>query len=60
VESDELVSSVNGKCYAIGELALPTLADLRDRVHASGLPRTTVGRIAADVRAALEAGTGRC
>ena len=29
VEGDELVSTVNGKRYGIGELTLPTLAELR-------------------------------
>jgi len=33
VEGDELVSTVNGKRYGIGELTLPTLAELRSRVN---------------------------
>ena len=33
VEGDELVSLVNGKRYGIGELTLPTVADLRARVN---------------------------
>ncbi len=33
VEGDELVSLVNGKRYGIGELTLPTVAELRQRVN---------------------------
>ena len=33
VDGDELVSTVNGKRYGIGELTLPTLAELRGRVN---------------------------
>jgi len=31
VEGDELVSTVNGARYGVGELSLPTLAELRSR-----------------------------
>ena len=33
VEGQELVSSVNGKRYGVGELTVPTLAELRARVN---------------------------
>ncbi len=33
VEGNELVSRVNGKRYGIGELTLPTVAELRARVN---------------------------
>ena len=33
VEGDELVSNVNGKRYGIGQLTLPTVAELRGRVN---------------------------
>lgn len=51
VEGDELVSTVNDKRYGIGELSLPTLAELRSRVNLSGRQRSTVTCLAGDARA---------
>lgn len=51
VEGDELVSSVNGKRYGIGELTLPTLAELRSRVNPSRGQRTSVQAMIGDARA---------
>lgn len=51
VEGDELVSTVNDKRYGIGELSLPTLAELRSRVNLSGGQRSTVICLAGDARA---------
>ena len=42
VEGDELVSLVNGKRYGIGELTLPTLAELRARVNPKRGQRSSV------------------
>jgi len=36
VEGNRLVSTVNGKSYAIGELELPSLGALRDRAKSFG------------------------
>jgi hypothetical protein len=33
VDGEELVSKINGERYGIGELSLPTLAELRGRVE---------------------------
>lgn len=51
IESDELFSTVNGKRYGVGSLALPTLAELRARVSMPARPRTTVQCIAGDAGA---------
>jgi len=51
VEGDELVSAVNGKRYGIGELSLPTLAELRERVKIPDVDRTTVRCLVGDSRA---------
>ncbi|WP_235192520.1 hypothetical protein [Mycobacterium asiaticum] len=51
VEGDELVSTVNGHRYGIGELTLPTLAQLRGRVNPTGQQRSSVGIVVGDVRA---------
>lgn len=50
VDGDELVSSVNGKRYGIGELTLPTLAELRARVNTARGKRTSVSGIVGDAR----------
>lgn len=50
VHGDELVSRVNGKRFGIGELSLPTLADLRRRVDPSRGRRTSVQAMAGDAR----------
>jgi hypothetical protein len=49
VDGDELVSTVNGKRYGIGQLSTPTLAELRDRITVPHLERTTVSCVASDV-----------
>ena len=51
VESDELVSSVNGKRYGIGTLTLRALSELRHCVDVSRRLRTTVRCVAADAGA---------
>jgi hypothetical protein len=51
VEGDELVSTANDRRYGVGILALPTLAELLDRVKVSHAQRTTVQCIAADIGA---------
>lgn len=51
VEGDELVSTVNGKRYGIGELTLPTLAQLRSRVNPSRGQRSSARVLVGDVRA---------
>lgn len=51
VEGNELVSRINGKRYRIGELTLPTLADLRSRVDPSRGQRSSVKVLVGDVRA---------
>ncbi len=50
VEGEELVSSVNGKRYGVGELTLPTLADLRMRVNTAGGQRSSVTPLVGDAR----------
>lgn len=49
VEGDELVSAVNGKRYGVGNLSMPTLAELRARVNIPEGHRTTVHCITGDV-----------
>ena len=49
VEGDELVSAVNGKRYGIGELTLPTLAELRARVNPARGQRSSARVVVADV-----------
>lgn len=51
VEGDELISTVNGKRYGIGELTLPTLSEVRSRVDPTGRQRSTVTCVAGDARA---------
>ena len=51
VDGDELLSTVNGHRYGIGELSLPTLAQLRARVNRSGRQRSTVTCLPGDARA---------
>ena len=50
VEGSELVSLVNGKRYGIGELSLPTLAELRARVNPARGQRSSARILVADVR----------
>ena len=50
VEGEELVSSVNGKRYGIGELTLPTVAELRDRVNPPRRQRTSVRTLIGEAR----------
>ena len=50
VEGDELVSTVNGKRYGIGELPLPTLAELRARVNPDRGQRSSARVVVADVQ----------
>ena len=49
VEGDELVSTVNGKRYGIGELTLPTLAELRARVNPARGQRSSARVLVGDV-----------
>ncbi len=49
VEGEELVSTVNGKRYGIGELTLPTLAELRTRVNPARGQRSSARIVVADV-----------
>ena len=51
VEGDELVSTVNGRRYGIGELSLPTLAELRARVNPARGTRSSVRALVGDARA---------
>ena len=51
VEDNELVSTVNDKRYGIGELSLPTLAELRARVEVPRRQRSTVGCVTGEARA---------
>lgn len=51
VDGDELVSTVNGYRYGIGELSLPTLALLREQANHGGRQRSTVTCLAGDARA---------
>ncbi len=50
VEGGELVSAVNGGRFGIGELSLPTLAELRARVDPAGGPRTSLNGLVGDAR----------
>jgi len=50
VEGAELVSTVNGTRYGIGELTLPTLAELRQRVNTARGQRSSVSGIVGDAR----------
>ncbi|MCV7217601.1 hypothetical protein H7J51_20195 [Mycobacterium crocinum] len=50
VDGDELVSSVNGERFGVGELTVPTLADLRKRVTMSRGERTSVSALVGDAR----------
>jgi hypothetical protein len=51
VEGDELVSTVNGKRFACGELSMPTLSELRSRVNVPVAQRSTVRSLVGDARA---------
>lgn len=50
IESEELVSTVNGTRYGIGELTLPTLAELRTRVNPDRGQRSSARIVVADVQ----------
>lgn len=50
VDGDTLASTVNGKSYGIGQLSLPTLAELRTSAPNPSGGRTTVTSIVGDVR----------
>lgn len=50
VDGSELVSSANGRRYGIGELTLPTLDELRERVDTGRGQQTTVSAIIGDAR----------
>ena len=50
VEGSELVSLVNGQRYGIGELTLPTLAELRARVNPARGQRSSARVLVGDVR----------
>lgn len=50
VEGDELVSSVNQKRYGVGSLALPTLAELRDRANPIRGKASSVEALVGDAR----------
>lgn len=50
VDGDSLTSTVNSESYGIGQLSLPTLAELRARVEVPRGPRTTVTPIVGDAR----------
>jgi len=49
VEGDELVSTVNGNRYGIGELTLPTLAELHARVNPARGQRSSARVLVGDV-----------
>jgi hypothetical protein len=51
VEGDELMSTVNSRRYGCGNLSLPTLAELRERVTVGGMQRSTVISVVGDARA---------
>ena len=51
VEDTELVSTVNDKRYGIGDLSLPTLAELRARVEVPTRQRSTVRCVTGEARA---------
>ena len=50
IKGEELVSTVNGKRYGIGELMLPTLAELRARVNPARGQRSSARIVVADVQ----------
>ncbi len=49
VEGDELISTVNGKRYGIGELTMPTLGELRARVNPARGERSSLSVLVGDV-----------
>lgn len=49
VEGDQLVSTVNGKRYGIGQLTVPTLAELRSRVNPARGQRSSARIVVGDV-----------
>ena len=49
VEGHELVSTVNGKRYGIGELTMPTLGELRARVNPARGERSSLSVLVGDV-----------
>jgi hypothetical protein len=51
IKGDELVSAVNGKRYGIGNLSVPTLAELRTRVEVPVRQRSTVQCVVGEARA---------
>ena len=51
VNGDELVSKTNSERYGIGELSLPTLAELRGRVEISTNRHSTVRCVSGEARA---------
>lgn len=51
VAGDQLVSTANGKRYGIGELTLPSLAELRARVNPNRGQRSSVRTMVGDARA---------
>lgn len=51
VEGDQLVSTVNGRRYGIGEFSVPALAELRARVDTAGGPRSSLDGLVGDARA---------
>lgn len=51
VDGNELLSTVNGKRYGIGELTLPTLGELRARVNPARGERSSLSVLVADVGA---------
>lgn len=51
IEGDELVSAVNGTRYGVGDLDVPTLADLRARVDFPTRQRITVKCVTGEARA---------
>ena len=59
VEGDELVSTVNGARYAVGELSLPTLAELRDRVEIPKGQRQTATKVSSATHHMQSAGLPR-
>jgi hypothetical protein len=50
VDGDTLTSTVNSKSYGIGQLSLPTLAELRAKVEVPQGLRSTVTPVVGDVR----------
>ncbi len=51
VTGNELLSTVNGKRYGIGNLSMPTLGELRSRVNLAESQRSTVRCLVGDARA---------